>query len=346
MGYTTEFIGEFKTDRPVDDTFFHYINTFAITRHMDRDEQKVKSCDPQWKEHGFMGNIGPHAMLYIPPKTLPKSMQNPDSPLNRFMIDSNFRDKDDLTVLNYNSPAPGVPSLWCQWIMSDHSTLEWNGGEKFYVYDQWLEFLIKNFFEPAGYSLNGYVHWRREDFDDIGTIAVKDNVMHVFQNEHLTPEEISQKIDGPAMLIRKLYDDAQIPTRGSAFAAGYDLYANNSERMTDDVIPIEAHETVRIGTGIAVKIPDGHFGGIFARSGLATKFGLRPANCTGVIDEDYTGELIVALHNDSDNVMAIEKGSRIAQLVLIPYTAVPLRETNVLPETKRGSGGFGSTGQK
>lgn len=148
------------------------------------------------------------------------------------------------------------------------------------------------------------------------------------------------------MFIKKLYDDAILPTRGSKYAAGYDLYAHNANFMAGKTIPVYPHQTIKVGTGIACKIPEGNFGGIFARSGLATKQSLRPANCTGVIDEDYTGEIVVALHNDSQDVVTIEKGERIAQLVIIPYTAPELEEVDELPETERGAGGFGSTGTK
>ena len=139
--------------------------------------------------------------------------------------------------------------------------------------------------------------------------------------------------------IKKLKDNAVIPTRGSACAAGYDLYA-----CIDDSIRIYAGETVKIGTGLSIAIPDGYFGAIFARSGLATKEGLRPANCVGVADSDYRGEYIVALHNDSPTMRVVEPGERIAQLVVMPYLAVDFVETDELDETSRGSGGFGSTG--
>ena len=140
--------------------------------------------------------------------------------------------------------------------------------------------------------------------------------------------------------IKKLRDNAVIPTRGSAQAAGYDLYA-----AIDSAVTIEPHATVKIGTGLAIAVPDGYFGAIFARSGLATKQGLRPANCVGVADSDYRGEYIVALHNDTDAPKVIESGERIAQLVVMPYLAVEFEEKEELTETQRGAGGFGSTGK-
>lgn len=105
------------------------------------------------------------------------------------------------------------------------------------------------------------------------------------------------------------------------------------------------HETGVIDTGIAVEIPDGYFGAIFARSGLATKQGLRPANCVGVVDSDYRGEIRVALHNDTDEAQFFSNGDRIAQLVLLPYLAAEFDESDELTDTERGSGGFGSTGK-
>lgn len=140
--------------------------------------------------------------------------------------------------------------------------------------------------------------------------------------------------------IKRLSEEATIPTRGSEYSAGYDLYAN-----IEKPVSIKPHETVKIGTGWAIEIPDGYFGAIFARSGLATKEGLRPANCTGVCDSDYRGEYIVAIHNDSDVVREITPHERIAQLVVIPYLYVDFKETDELSDTSRGERGFGSTGK-
>ena len=139
---------------------------------------------------------------------------------------------------------------------------------------------------------------------------------------------------------KKLNDLATTPSQGSAAAAGLDLYAAIPEDIT-----IQPHTTQKIGTGISIELPDGTFGAIFARSGLATKDGLRPANCVGVIDSDYRGEIIVALHNDGNEVKQVMQGERIAQLVVMPYVPVTLVETTELSETERGEGGFGSTGK-
>ena len=140
--------------------------------------------------------------------------------------------------------------------------------------------------------------------------------------------------------IKKLNPNAHIPTAGSDKAACYDLYA-----CIEEAIDIQPQKMVKIGTGIAVTPPEGYFGAIFARSGLSTKKGLRPANCVGVCDEDYTGEYIVVLYNDSNLVQTIEPGERIAQLIFLPYISVNMIEVDELEETERGDGGFGSTGK-
>lgn len=137
--------------------------------------------------------------------------------------------------------------------------------------------------------------------------------------------------------IKRLYENSIIPTRGSEYAAGYDLYAYEGAI-------IKPHETAKIGTGVAIQPPKDTFGAVFARSGLATKQGLRPANCVGVCDYDYTGEYIVALHNDSNEERTVEAGERIGQVVFIPYINVSFVEVDELEETERGDGGFGSTG--
>lgn len=140
--------------------------------------------------------------------------------------------------------------------------------------------------------------------------------------------------------IKRLTETAILPDRGSAYAAGYDLFADLQEN-----VEIQPHETKMIGTGLAMEIPEGYFGGIFARSGLSSKEGLRPANCVGVVDADYRGEVKVALHNDGEVVREIKAGQKIAQLVVVPFLGVEFDEVNELSETVRGVGGFGSTGK-
>lgn len=140
--------------------------------------------------------------------------------------------------------------------------------------------------------------------------------------------------------VKKLKDNAILPTHGSEQAAGCDLHAC----LENGKVTLWPNDTAKIPTGIAAAIPDGCFGAIFARSGLATKQGLRPANCVGVIDSDYRGEIIVALHNDSETDRDIQNGDRIAQLVIMPYIPAKYIQVDELEETKRGEGGFGSTG--
>ena len=141
--------------------------------------------------------------------------------------------------------------------------------------------------------------------------------------------------------IKKLTETAILPERGSAYAAGYDLFADVAEN-----VEIKPHETKMIGTGLAMEIPEGYFGGIFARSGLSSKEGLRPANCVGVVDSDYTGEIKVALVNLSNEEYTITNGERIAQMVIAPFVTANFILSDELDNTQRGEGGFGSTGRK
>ena len=141
--------------------------------------------------------------------------------------------------------------------------------------------------------------------------------------------------------IKKLNENAKLPTYGSPFAAGADLYACEGGEVT-----LAAGETRLIHTGIAMEIPDGYVGLIYARSGLATKRGLAPANKVGVIDSDYRGEIMVALYNQSDKEQTVCDGERIAQMVFTPYVAASFAVVDELDSTERGAGGFGSTGRK
>lgn len=140
--------------------------------------------------------------------------------------------------------------------------------------------------------------------------------------------------------IKRLNEKAIIPTNGSEYAAGKDLYA-----CIDEPVVIQPHETAMIGTGFAMETPFGYFSGIFARSGLASKKGLAPANKVGVVDTDYRGEVKVALHNHSNEPQIVEPNERIAQLVVVPFLPFDFEEKDELSETTRGDGGFGSTGK-
>ena len=141
---------------------------------------------------------------------------------------------------------------------------------------------------------------------------------------------------------KKLNENAIVPTYGSQFAAGADLYAcTNGETVT-----FGPGETKLIKTGIAMEIPEGYAGLIYARSGIANKRGLAPSNKVGVVDSDYRGEIMVSLHNHSLAEQSITDGERIAQMVIAPFLKVEYTEVDELTETVRGEGGFGSTGKK
>ena len=144
------------------------------------------------------------------------------------------------------------------------------------------------------------------------------------------------------MNIKKLHEDSIIPTKGTNESAGYDLYAY----LDKDKVSLNPGETKMINIGISLEIPKGYFAGIFARSGIASKRNLRPANCTGVIDSDYRGELRVPIYNDSDKVQYIENKERVAQMIILPYLDVEFNIKDELSESNRSDEGFGSTGTK
>lgn len=141
--------------------------------------------------------------------------------------------------------------------------------------------------------------------------------------------------------IKKLSDKATLPAYGSEFAAGADLYACIEQDIT-----VAPHTTVMIPTGIALELPVGYAGLIYARSGLASKKGLAPANKVGVVDCDYRGEVKVALHNHGETAQTVAVGERVAQLVITPYITAKFIVKDELSDTVRGAGGFGSTGTK
>lgn len=139
--------------------------------------------------------------------------------------------------------------------------------------------------------------------------------------------------------VKKLRENAVLPSYGSDYAAGADLYACNA-------VTVEPGATEFVQTGLALEVPAGYAGLVYARSGLACKKGLAPANKVGVIDADYRGEVMVALYNHSSQAVEIEPGERVAQLVITPYLTAVFEETQELFDTVRGEGGFGSTGRK
>ena len=141
--------------------------------------------------------------------------------------------------------------------------------------------------------------------------------------------------------VKKLRSGAILPTYGSEESAGADLYA-----CLDEPLTVAPGQTVWVPTGLAMELPAGYAGLVYARSGMACKKGVAPANKVGVIDSDYRGEIIVALHNHSQNPVTIEPKDRIAQIVLAPYITADFNEVEELDDTERGAGGFGSTGTK
>lgn len=155
--------------------------------------------------------------------------------------------------------------------------------------------------------------------------------------------------------IKRLTPTAQIPKKNFTSDAAFDLYLDAPDAIYHEWnggvevkaargIKIRPNETAMLHTGIAMETPIGYYSAIYARSGLACKQGLRPANCVGIIDAAYRGELIVALHNDSNDTRIVCHGDRIAQMAILPVLDVKLVESDNLSETERGSGGFGSSG--
>ena len=145
----------------------------------------------------------------------------------------------------------------------------------------------------------------------------------------------------PVISVKKLDERAVLPTYGSEFAAGADLYA-----VCDEELVFQPNETKFVKTGLAMEIPEGYAGLIYARSGIANKRGLAPSNKVGVVDADYRGEIMVSLHNHSNETQEISDGERVAQMVIAPFLAVEYNEVEELSDTERGLGGFGSTGKK
>lgn len=160
MGYTTEFYGSLKFNKPVTEELKNYINKFNETRRMARDPEKIKLNYPNWKEECFNGELGNEGEYFVGGKG--------------FM----GQDRDD-SIINYNYPPIKQPGLWCQWIINGDDELVWDEGEKFYNYIEWLAYLISNFFEPLDYVLNGEIEFQGEDMEDFGTIVVTDNYINV-----------------------------------------------------------------------------------------------------------------------------------------------------------------------
>lgn len=157
MGYTTDFYGSLQFNKPVAPWLAEYINKFSGTRRMKRDPEKIKALFPDYGKLCFNGELGDDGEYFIGGLGFCGQTQ-------------------DESVIDNNTPPKTQPGLWCQWIINEkENSLEWDGGEKFYNYEEWLEYLIDNFFEPLGYVLNGDIEWQGEEYDDLGTIHVVDN---------------------------------------------------------------------------------------------------------------------------------------------------------------------------
>lgn len=157
MGYTTEFRGAFNITPAPSAEITEYINTFAERRHMKRNVDKIKEIYPDWAKLGFNGELGKDGEYFVGGTGY-------------------FGQDRDNSIIDYNCPPTNCPELWCQWII-ENSQLVWDGGEKFYSYVEWLKYLIKNFFEPNGYTLSGVVRFQGEDSTDHGKIVAVDNVV-------------------------------------------------------------------------------------------------------------------------------------------------------------------------
>ncbi len=165
MGYTTDFKGEIYFNKPVDPALKEYINRFSESRHMKRDVSILKKKDKNWKKFCWKGQLGEEGQFYA------RSDRNPslwnDEPIPE-------------SIINYNAPPDDIPWLWCHWIINEAGNLQWNGAEKFTCYTEWLRYLIKNFFEPEGYVLNGRIQYWGMDPSDWGKIEVHNNIVERF----------------------------------------------------------------------------------------------------------------------------------------------------------------------
>lgn len=192
MGYTTEFNGTLKFNKPVTDELKAYINAFSDTRRMQRNNEKIKELFPNWKQRCFHGNLGQDGEYFVGGTGMCG------------------QDRDD-SIMQYNYPARTQPGLWCQWAINDDGELEWDGAEKFYNYVEWLEYLIDNFFIPDNYVLNGDIEWQGEDSEDFGIIHVVDNVVKAVMGRKTYEEEDEditddQMFDNVVARLCKIYD--------------------------------------------------------------------------------------------------------------------------------------------
>ena len=158
MGYTTDFCGSLSFNKPVAPWLADYINNFSDTRRMKRDVEKIKEMYPNWGDMCFNGELGEDGQYFVGSRG------------------DYYSGNKDNSIIDYNTPPTGQPGLWCQWVI-ENGELKWDGGEKFYEYEKWLDYLIDNFFDPLGYVLNGDIEWQGEEYDDFGTIHVENNLV-------------------------------------------------------------------------------------------------------------------------------------------------------------------------
>ena len=178
MGYTTWFEGGLTPNKPFKKEFINYINAFSEKRHEPRDVEIIKRSDPDWAKHCLDGNLGPYGMYYV----------------------GNF---DEGVIDRSLAKSYTCPGYWCNWCINEATgVVEWNGGEKFYQYTDWLIYLIENFFEPAGYILNGEFIWIGEDSEDRGKISVVNNKVSEFLGEIVYEDER----EDPIKVLKKVSD--------------------------------------------------------------------------------------------------------------------------------------------
>ena len=160
MGYSTDFRGALKPDKPFTPELTNFLNEFAGVRHMRRDPEIIKKEFPKWKKMCFNGELGNDGEYFIGGK-------------------GDFGADFDPSVLNINYPPETQPGLWCQWVVDENGNIAWDQNEKFYNYIEWLEYIIKNFIEPSGYIVSGMIEWQGENWDDRGLIIVRKNQIEV-----------------------------------------------------------------------------------------------------------------------------------------------------------------------
>jgi hypothetical protein len=185
MGYTTYFNGSLQFDKPVEEWLVDYISKFSKTRRMKRSPELIKEAFPNWKELCFKGELGKEGEYFVGGL-------------------GDWGQGRDISVLDHNTPARTQPSLWCNWEITE-TELMWNEAEKFYDYEEWLDYLIDNFFAPCGYVLNGDISWEGEESDDFGIIHVEDNVVTMQYGIHVASMEQLATSDMIEELMRRGY---------------------------------------------------------------------------------------------------------------------------------------------